>query len=137
MSRITVDITYVEPVFDTIESQLTKAGLPKCFGRMVLPSLKQRMPVQFEDCFSPVATTPPKELHSISAESLLPDAPVLTHGMGVQVSAYENIAAHKKDIIHKYVRQCTACASCKSFDRCNALTQNSLRAIQLIEELEK
>ena len=137
MAIVTLDITHIEPSYTNVGDVLQAMDLPVCFGSMHLPLLKQRLQVDYEDCFAPLHTTPPDQVHEIPAASVLPNTPSLTDGFGLRRDAYASIVEYKRELIEKYSAQCKRCSVCDLYTRCHMLTQNSLQLIQLTEELEK
>lgn len=121
------------PLKDLIEKKIEKADLPKCFGSMIpiLIRIHEEFPV--DELFAHEKSLPPD---SFSDKNVKEVAPYLeTESFLLTKKGEDKLEEYKEKKAIAYVQQLVNCAACQYYVRCDSLTKNYLKAIEIEQKI--
>ena len=130
--KIRINTEGIEPSLDSlISEELTKKGLPECFGNMIPPLVKKTYDFNESDVSAALKTRPEDEFDIDSTKVMAPD--LLSQNKALTKIGVELIQNHKSRQAAAYVKRITSCKFCPHVGVCNELTKNYLALIALNE----
>lgn len=123
-----------------IENKLKDAGLPTCFGQLILPAVKNIISCEIANLFVARDTAHPDNIASDKIGDLYKlvidqyDTAFLNKHV-LSVDGENFIQKFKEEQASMYVDQIIKCVSCEHKDLCSKLTENYIRSLVLKQSI--